>query len=70
MMCFMAGISTSPPSSPNRFSEDHFLARNDSNLPRKAGGGGGGQRTWGNKNGTGTDSKGMEGVDSVQLQAV
>ena len=32
IMCFIAGISTSPPSRPNLFSDDHFLARNDSNL--------------------------------------
>lgn len=32
MMVFKAGINTSHPSTPNRFSEDHFLARNSSNL--------------------------------------
>lgn len=32
MMVFRAGIMTSQPSRPNRFSEDHFLARKSSNL--------------------------------------
>ena len=32
MIVFMAGISTSQPSRPNRFSDDHFLARNCSNM--------------------------------------
>ena len=32
MMVFRAGIMTSQPSRPIRFSEDHFLARKSSNL--------------------------------------
>lgn len=32
MMVLRAGMSDSPPSRPNRFSEDHFLWRNSSNL--------------------------------------
>jgi len=32
MIVFRAGIMTSQPSRPNRFSEDHFLARKSSNL--------------------------------------
>lgn len=32
MMVLRAGIMTSQPSRPNRFSEDHFLARKSSNL--------------------------------------
>lgn len=32
MMVFRAGISDSQPSRPNRFSDDHFLWRNSSNL--------------------------------------
>lgn len=32
MMVFMQGMRTSQPSRPNRFSDDHFLARNSSNL--------------------------------------
>lgn len=32
MRVFRAGISASQPSRPNRFSEDHFLWRNSSNL--------------------------------------
>lgn len=35
MMVLRAGISTSQPSRPKRFSEDHFLARKSSNLDRK-----------------------------------
>jgi hypothetical protein len=32
MTVFIAGIRTSQPSSPKRFSDDHFLAKNSSNL--------------------------------------
>ncbi|CAN7990494.1 unnamed protein product, partial [Ixodes pacificus] len=32
MIVFMAGIRTSQPSNPNRFSDTHFFARNSSNL--------------------------------------
>lgn len=35
MTDFMAGIRISQPSSPKRFSEDHRLAKNDSNLEGK-----------------------------------
>ena len=34
MIVFIAGINTSQPSRPKRFSELHFLARNASNLLR------------------------------------
>jgi len=32
MTVFMAGTNTSHPSRPNLFSDDHFFARNSSNL--------------------------------------
>ena len=35
MMVFMQGMRTSQPSKPNRFSDDHFLARNSSNLKQQ-----------------------------------
>ena len=34
MTAFIAGIRTSQPSIPKRFSDDHFLARKSSNLKR------------------------------------
>lgn len=36
MMVLSAGMRTSQPSRPKRFSEDHFLARKSSNLDRKS----------------------------------
>lgn len=35
MMVLSAGMSTSQPSRPKRFSDDHFLARKSSNLDMK-----------------------------------
>lgn len=35
MMVLRAGISTSQPSRPKRFSDDHFLAKKSSNLDGK-----------------------------------
>ena len=35
MMVFMQGMRTSHPSRPKRFSDDHFLARNSSNLKQQ-----------------------------------
>lgn len=35
MMVLRAGIKTSQPSRPKRFSEDHFLAKKSSNLTMK-----------------------------------
>jgi hypothetical protein len=46
MMVLRAGIMTSQPSRPNRFSEDHFRARKSSNLIGEKGRDGEGQ-IWG-----------------------